>query len=55
MMMENKMKKKKVSAYAKATERMNTETARAVAHVQLLEELYQQISRQRRELMTKRV
>ena len=56
MMMENEMKNKKTkrSNYQKATERMNRETARAVAHVQLLDELYKQISRQRHELMTKK-
>lgn len=50
-----KSKKNKRTNYEKATERMNRETARAVAHVQLLDELYKQISRQRRELMTKNV
>ena len=54
-LMMTEKKKKKVSAYTKATERMNRETARAVAHVQLLDELYKQISRQRHELMTKNV
>lgn len=57
MMMESEMKSKKHKRtnYEKATERMNRETARAIAHVQLLDELYKQISRQRRELMTKNV
>ena len=37
------MKKKKVSAYARATERMNKETARALCRVNLLDKMYQQM------------
>jgi hypothetical protein len=34
------MKKKKISNYQKAVDRMERETARAIAHVQNLEKLY---------------
>lgn len=53
MMMGSKMKKKKISAYAKATERMDRETARAVAHVKHLEELYETLQKQRKLLLAK--
>ena len=48
-------KKTKRTNYSKATERMNRETARAVAHVKMLEELYKQITDQRYELLNKKV
>lgn len=37
------MKKKKVTNYQKALERMERETARAVAHVHNLEKLYEEM------------
>jgi hypothetical protein len=41
MKSEVQMKKvKKQTAYQKAVERMNRETARAIAHVEFLEKLY---------------
>lgn len=46
-------KKKKVSSYEKTTERMNRETARAIAHVKMLEELYESVQKQRKSLLTK--
>lgn len=46
---------KSKSNYQKATERMNMETARAIANVKHLEELYKAVQKQRRELMTKNV
>lgn len=36
-------KKRKVSAYQKALERMEKETHRAVAHVELLSKLYEEV------------
>lgn len=45
--------KKKISAYEKATERMDRETARAVAHVKMLEEWYKAVREHRKSLLTK--
>jgi hypothetical protein len=41
-----KTKKQKRTNYQKATERMNRETARAIAHVKMLEELYKEVTKQ---------
>lgn len=35
--------KKKISAHAKALDRMQRETNRAIAHVQLLDKLYREL------------
>lgn len=45
-----KTKKKKRTNYQKATERMNRETARAIAHVKMLEELYREVSEQNKQI-----
>ena len=50
-----KTKKTKRTNYQKATERMNRETARAIAHVKLMEELYEQLHKERRQRLTRNV
>ena len=47
------MKKKKVTSYTKALERMERETNRAIAHVKLLDELYKQSQKEKIRLLTK--
>lgn len=42
-----KTKKKKVSSYQKALERMERETARATAHVAMLEKLYLKLAKKK--------
>jgi len=42
-----KTKKKKRTNYQKVTERMDKETARAIAHVKMLEELYKKVTEKR--------
>lgn len=51
----NKQKKKPLSIHDKTSDRMRRETARAIAHVKMLEELYRQVSDQRRELLNEKV
>lgn len=46
-------KKKGISAYRKANERMERETARAIAHVKMLEELYRESHNDRKPLRHK--
>jgi hypothetical protein len=41
------MKKKKITNYQKTTERMNRETARAIAHVEYLNKLYNEMVKER--------
>ena len=49
----NTKKKKGISAYRRASDRMLKETARAIAHVKMLEELYQQVQNERKPLPPK--